>query len=53
MLVDLKEDFQVIWNALYGYREDCISQHDEEWDKICAAMARLHEERNIKQEDIE
>jgi|TARA_B100000287_G_scaffold422369_1_gene464230 hypothetical protein len=53
MLVDLKEDFQVIWNALHGYREDCISQDDEEWDKICAAMARLHEERNIKQEDID
>lgn len=31
-----------IWNALHGYREDCIPEHDpmydEEWDSICNAM---------------
>jgi hypothetical protein len=36
-----------IWNALHGYREDCIpegnAEYDREWDDICFAMARIAE----------
>lgn len=36
-----------LWNALHGYREDCIpegnAEYDKEWDDICFAMARIAE----------
>jgi hypothetical protein len=31
-----------IWEVLHTYRENCIC-HDDEWDDICYAMARLKE----------
>jgi hypothetical protein len=46
-----------IWDALHGYREDCIPEgaeprYDEEWDYICEAMGVIHEELMIDQEDV-
>lgn len=36
------QNMNTIWNALHGYREDCIPEHDpmydEEWESICEAM---------------
>lgn len=36
-----------IWGSLHCYREDCISEGDEnsdrEWDEICTAMAWIKE----------
>ncbi len=36
-----------IWDALQGYREDCIPEgdemYDEQWDDICTAMAWAQE----------
>jgi len=33
-----------VWDALQGFREDCISTDDEQWDEICTAMAWITEE---------
>ena len=33
-----------VWIALHGFREDCISTDDEQWDEICTAMAWIEEE---------
>jgi|TARA_R110000737_G_scaffold20201_3_gene38535 hypothetical protein len=42
---------ECIWDALSGYREDCIPESDstynEEWDDICTAMAWITEEFNL------
>ena len=35
--------FETVWNALHGFREDCISTDDEQWDDICTAMAWITE----------
>lgn len=39
---------QTIWDALHGFREDCIPEgddpiYDEQWDDICTAMAWISE----------
>ena len=38
---------ETVWEALHGFREDCISEgdqdHDEQWDDICTAMAWITE----------
>ena len=40
--------FETIWDALHGYREDCIPEdhevYEEQWSDICTAMAWLREE---------
>jgi len=36
-----------VWDALQGFREDCISTDDELWDEICTAMRWIEEELNI------
>lgn len=36
--------FNLIWNALMCYREDCISDDDDQWDEICTCMAWLMED---------
>jgi len=45
---DIKEQINIIWDALQAYREDLISegdeQHDAIWDDICTAMAAIEEE---------
>jgi hypothetical protein len=35
---------ETVWDALQGFREDCISTDDEQWDEICTAMAWITEE---------
>ena len=53
----MHEDLKVIWDALHGYREDCIPEkaeeehYDEEWDEICTARAHIHEALGIEHED--
>ena len=48
-----------IWDALGGYREDCIPEddpsYDDLWSDICTAMAWISEELGIdpiKHEEI-
>ncbi len=40
--------FETIWDALHGYREDCIPEgdgaYDDQWSDICTAMAWIREE---------
>ena len=49
---DIKEQLNTVWDALEAYREDLISegdeQHDAIWDDICTAMALIEE--NLKVE---
>ena len=46
----------VIWQALWNYREDCIPEgelsNDEEWSDITTAMAWIMEDLGIDQEKI-
>jgi hypothetical protein len=38
---------ETIWDALHGYRENCIpegEEYDPIWDDICTAMAWIEEE---------
>ena len=30
---------ETIWDALLGYREDCISTDNAEWDELCLCMS--------------
>lgn len=43
-----------VWAALWEYREKQIpegdSEHDEEWDALCTAMAWIKEELNVEGE---
>jgi len=45
---------ETVWDALGGYREDCIPEgeemYDEEWDDICTAMAFIREELGLPDE---
>ena len=46
-----------VWDVLYMAREDCIPEgqddyYDEQWDEVCAAMAKIHEALNIKHEEV-
>jgi len=47
---DMKQQLDIVWDALEAYREDLISegdeQHDEIWDEVCTAMAVIEE--NLK-----
>jgi hypothetical protein len=41
-----------IWEALHGYRENCIPEggdpaYDEQWNDICSAMAYMQEDMGI------
>jgi len=38
---------ETVWNALQGFREDCISTDDELWDEICTAMRWIEEDLGI------
>jgi hypothetical protein len=48
MLNDFYDELNVVWDALHGYRENCIpegqKQYDHEWNAICTAMALITEE---------
>ncbi len=43
----IEESLDTVWEALHGYREDCIPEtdamYDEQWDDICTAMAWIKE----------
>ena len=44
---------ETIWDALHGYRENCLpesEEYDHIWDDICTAMAWIGEELNAPQE---
>ena len=47
-MIDYQEELNTIWQALEGYRENCISEgepnNDRQWDEICTAMALLTED---------
>jgi hypothetical protein len=51
---DIKEQINIIWEALHCYREDCISEgdemHDEIWGDICTAMAVIQEDLGVSEE---
>ena len=46
----------VIWQALWNYREDCIPEgelsNDEEWSDITTAMAWIMEDLGIDGKDL-
>lgn len=45
------KELKIIWDALHGYREDCISTDDESWDEICGAMATVTEKLGLDPAD--
>ncbi len=45
---DMESWLETIWNALHGFREDCIPEgqdeaYDSQWSDICTAMHWLRE----------
>lgn len=48
MIIDFDEQLKVVWQALHGFRDDCIPEgncdYDEQWDAICTAMANIEDE---------
>lgn len=45
---DTASQFNLIWDALMCYREDCISTDDDLWSDICTAMAWLQEDAGLE-----
>ena len=47
---DIKQQLEIIWDALEAYRSDLIPEGDEQfdeiWDEVCTAMAVIEE--NLK-----
>ena len=47
---DMKQQLDIVWDALQAYREDLIQegdeQHDAIWDEVCTAMSVIEE--NLK-----
>ena len=45
---DTDSILETIWEALQGYRENCIpegdQQYDDQWSDICTAMAWIEED---------
>lgn len=45
---DVEGMLDVVWEALFSYRENCIpegtKEYDEEWSDICTAMAWIKED---------
>lgn len=52
-----KQSLQIIWDALHGFRNDCIpegvAEYDEQWNDICEAMDFIHEAFNVSHEEID
>lgn len=48
---ELVKKLSIVWDALHGFREDCIPEgeemYDEQWDEICGAMAVIAEELGL------
>jgi hypothetical protein len=51
---DIKEQINIIWEALCAYREDLISEgdelHDAIWEEICKAMALIEKDLKASKE---
>jgi hypothetical protein len=51
---DIREQINIIWEALHSYREDCILESDpsynEVWEDICLAMAVIQEDLGVSEE---
>jgi hypothetical protein len=51
---DIREQIDIIWDALHAYRENCIPESDpsynEEWEDICLAMAVIQEDLGVEEE---
>jgi hypothetical protein len=51
---DIREQINIIWDALHAYRENCIPESDpsynEEWEDICLAMAVIQEDLDVEEE---
>jgi hypothetical protein len=49
---DPKSWVDAVWEALAGFREDCIPEgdpaYDEQWSDICTAMAWIEEELGVE-----
>ena len=47
---DIKQQIDIIWDALEAYRSDLIPEGDEQfdeiWDEVCTAMSVIEE--NLK-----
>jgi hypothetical protein len=45
---DVESILECIWEALHGYRENCIPEgdpaYDDQWSEICTAMAWITED---------
>jgi hypothetical protein len=48
---DTQAILETIWQALEGYRENCIpegnSDYDDQWSDICTAMAWISEDLEV------
>ena len=46
-----RDEFNKVWIALEGFRENCIpegvAEYDNQWDDICTVMAKIEEELKI------
>ena len=51
--LDCKGSLAVIWSALHGYREDCISKDDDQWEDIVLAMQWVEHALNETQSSEE
>ena len=49
---DIKEQLNIVWDALEAYRADLIpegdKQFDEIWNEICTAMAVITEDLKVE-----
>jgi hypothetical protein len=49
---DIKEQLNIVWDALEAYREDLIPEGDDQfdaiWDDICTAMAVITEDLKVE-----
>ncbi len=61
-MTDLTHDnvsswLQTVWDALHGFREDCIPEtdptYDKQWDEICTAMAWITEALGAADEETD
>ena len=53
---ETKKHLDIIWQALWNYREDCIPEgelsNDEEWSDITTAMAWIMEDLGIDGKEL-
>jgi len=51
------KEFETVWDALQGFREDCIPEgdpmYDEQWGDICRAMGVIIDACGVKNEEID